>query len=77
MLEVRRVAALILNLQLERAAVARRLYMRSTEDNVDRDLNLVYEKTDQTLTNIEWQAFGSEKIFTSKLRFQIKLDDFR
>ena len=26
---------------------------------------------------IKWKEFGDEKIFTSKLRFQIKLDDYR
>ena len=41
------------------------------------DLSTTYSKTDATLNKITWKKFGDEKVFETKLRFQIKLDDFR
>jgi hypothetical protein len=41
------------------------------------DLNEFYLNTDATLARINWKKFGEEKIFETKLRFQIKVDDFR
>ena len=37
-----------------------------------------FHETDQALDNLkEWRDIKGHKIFASKLRFQIRLDDFR
>ena len=41
------------------------------------DLTKEYGKTDESLQNIKWRQFGTERIFENKLRFQIRIDDFR
>lgn len=41
------------------------------------DLSAEYRKTDSALQAVEWRRFGEDKIFDSKLRFQIRVDDFR
>ena len=41
------------------------------------DLSETYAKTDAALQVVKWRKFGSEKIFENKLRFQIRIDDFR
>ena len=40
------------------------------------DLDEFYSNTDATLAMISWKKFGDEKVFETKLRFQIKIDDF-
>lgn len=74
--EVRDLASLVLDLQNERAAIALSLYM-SLVTGEKTDLTKSFSKTDATLQKVKWTQFGPEKIFTTKLRFQIKLDDFR
>ncbi len=76
MRELSSLALFIIDLQRERSAVALSLYI-SQKSGQKEDLSKLFSQTDRTLTNIEWRAFSEEKIFTTKLRFQIKLDDFR
>ncbi|TRY71119.1 hypothetical protein TCAL_02390 [Tigriopus californicus] len=76
MADVGSLAELIISLQRERSEVALSLYMsRKTADNMD--LNAIFSRTDQDVDEVQWRPFSSDKIFSSKLRFQIKLDDFR
>jgi hypothetical protein len=69
-------ASLLLDLQKERSAVALSLYM-SQKTGAKTDLSQVFATTDKTLDKLDWKVLGPEKVFSSKLRFQIKLDDFR
>ena len=41
------------------------------------DLSSEFNATDESLINLKWREFGKEKIFQNKLRFQIRIDDFR
>ena len=49
----------------------------NTQLGQKNDLSEIFDKTDKTLGMIKWRQFSTEKIFSTKLRFQIKLDDFR
>lgn len=69
-------AGLIIDLQRERADVAFTLYT-SLMSGKKMDLTNTFEKTDEVLKKLEWRKFGTGKLFSSKLRFQIKLDDLR
>ena len=40
-------------------------------------LREAFVSTDDIINKIKWGNFGIDKIFSSKLRFQIRLDDFR
>lgn len=56
--------------------------MRLDETQDKMDLTKQYDETDKYLNLIEWKDFGTgdsegDKDFASKLRFQIRLDDFR
>jgi hypothetical protein len=67
----------ILNLQLERSGVALALFL-DKRSGKNTDLSQEFANTDQSLNDIEWKGnFGKEKIFENKLRFQIRMDDFR
>jgi hypothetical protein len=76
-MEARQLALFVLDLQKERSQTALQLYMSTRSGAKNSDLTATYEDTDRSLASIEWKSFGGEKIFSSKLRFQIKLDDFR
>ena len=41
------------------------------------DLSKEYANTDASLQLVIWKKFGTERIFENKLRFQIRIDDFR
>jgi len=74
--ELQDLASLVLDLQRERSSTALNTYVAvKTGDFID--LSEIYATTDRTLNSISWKEFSKEKIFESKLRFQIKLDDFR
>ena len=74
--EVNDLAKLTIAMQIERSAVAHSLYMAQvTGEKID--LASTFIKTDKTITSAQWRVFGEEKLFATKLRFQIKLDDFR
>ena len=69
-------------LQQERSAALMSLFLRekfdSTQDKIDFDINSLRIATDTALENVTlWRAFSGEGLFRSKLRLQIRLDDFR
>ena len=70
-------ATFTIALQSERSSVALSLYMnKQTGQKVD--LAGVYTITDKTLAPVSWRVYSPRnKLFATKLRFQIKLDDFR
>ena len=41
------------------------------------DLTKAYTRTDQALLSVKWRQYSNERIFENKLRFQIRIDDFR
>ena len=66
----------IINLQFERAKVCLAVFL-DVRSGKATDLSTEYAKTDATLQMIKWRKFGHERIFENKLRFQIRIDDFR
>ena len=66
----------IINLQFERAKVCLAVFL-DVRSGTATDLSAEYAKTDATLQMIKWRKFGHERIFENKLRFQIRIDDFR
>ena len=74
--EATNLSKFIINLQMERAKVSLAVFM-DARSGKSTDLKTEYADTDQSLQDIKWKKFGTEKIFQSKLRFQIRIDDFR
>ena len=66
----------IINLQLERAMVCLAVFLDARSGKAT-DLTKAYSRTDQALETVKWRTFSNEKIFKNKLRFQIRVDDFR
>ena len=66
----------IMTLQLERAAVTLAVFVDARRGTIT-DLSDEYTETDRMLNEVSWMQFGNEKIFENKLRFQIRIDDFR
>ena len=66
----------IISLQLERAMVALAVFL-DVRSGKATDLSKNYAATDAALANITWREFGDDRIFENKLRFQIRIDDFR
>ena len=66
----------IINLQLERAMVALAVFL-DVRSGKATDLSKEYANTDASLQLVRWKKFGTERIFENKLRFQIRIDDFR
>ena len=66
----------IISLQLERAMVALAVFL-DVRSGKATDLSKEYANTDAALQLVRWRDFGTERIFESKLRFQIRIDDFR
>ena len=75
------VARLVSNLQQERSEVLLSVFVSNNIDstvNIGLDLKNRFLQTDGSLENISnWRSPAGEDIFRSKLRFQIRLDDFR
>ena len=75
------VARLVSNLQQERSEVLLSVFVSNHIDstvNIGLDLKNRFRQTDGSLNNISnWRSPAGEDIFRSKLRFQIRLDDFR
>ena len=75
------VARLVSNLQQERSEVLLSVFVSNNIDstvNIGLDLKNRFRQTDSSLNNISnWRSPAGEDIFRSKLRFQIRLDDFR
>ena len=74
--ESRVLSNFILNLQIERAQVCLAVFLDKKSGKVT-DLSKEYAATDLSLIGLTWKEFGKEKIFQNKLRFQIRIDDFR
>ena len=66
----------IINLQLERAMVCLAVFL-DVRSGKATNLAKAYARTDEALQTVKWRKFGTERIFENKLRFQIRLDDFR
>ena len=66
----------IIDLQLERAMVALTVFLDARSGKAT-DLSKEYASTDASLQAIKWRRFGADRIFENKLRFQIRIDDFR
>ena len=41
------------------------------------NLTKEFQDTDRTIQKIRWKTYGPQKLFDTKLRFRIRLDDFR
>ena len=74
--EATNLSRFIISLQKERAKVSKSVFMDARTGKIT-DLKKEYATTDQALQTTRWRKFGSEKIFENKLRFQIRIDDFR
>lgn len=74
--EAAALAKFVLEVQKERAAVSLAVFLDSRSGKTT-DLTPSYASTDAYLQKIKWRKFGKEKIFENKLRFQIRIDDFR
>ena len=72
---------LVLGLQKERSETLFSLFIQNnieTQRDVGLDLKKRFAETDFALENISnWRSPKGEEMFRSKLRFQIRLDDFR
>lgn len=66
----------IINLQMERAKVSLAVFM-DARSGKQTDLVNEYAATDESLQTVQWREFSTERIFQNKLRFQIRIDDFR
>ena len=63
-------------IQRERNSVALGLF--SSKRSGDKaNLTEEFRKTTKTIEKVTWKKFGPQKLFDTKLRFQIRLDDFR
>ena len=65
-------ARLITGLQRERAEVALHMLVNLRSGEIG-DLSAVFAKTDRVLVKAAGKAYGNQKVFSSKLRFQVKL----
>ena len=74
--EATRLSNFIIALQLERAMVALAVFL-DVRSGKATDLSKNYAATDAALSNITWREFSDDRIFENKLRFQIRIDDFR
>lgn len=75
--EATELSRFILDLQQERSVVCLAVFMSKRSSAKLTDLSKEYASTDRRLNMIKWRRFGPEKIFENKLRFQIRIDDFR
>ena len=41
------------------------------------NLTKEFQETDRAIQKIRWKTYGPQKLFDTKLRFRIRLDDFR
>ena len=74
--EARYLSNFIINLQLERSKICLAVFL-DKKTGLQTDLTREFNATDNTLVILKWRQFGKEKIFQNKLRFQIRIDDFR
>ena len=67
-----KLARLITDLQRERAEVALHMLVNIRTGKIG-NLTTVFAKTDRNLEKAVWKPYGSQKVFSSKLRFQARL----
>lgn len=77
MLSYFKLADFVRTMQNERIAMGFHIFLGKNRTEKAEDLSEVFAATDDALAAITWKRFGKEKIFRSKLRFQIRQDDFR
>ena len=66
----------IIDLQLERAIICLAVFLDAKSGKAT-NLDKAYARTDHALLTVKWRPYSNERIFENKLRFQIRLDDFR
>ena len=74
--ECKLLSNVILALQTERAQVSLAVFLDSKSGKTT-NLSREYFLTDQQLIALDWKTYGKERMFQNKLRFQIRIDDFR
>ena len=74
--ECKLLSNVILALQTERAQVSLAVFLDSKSGKTS-NLSGEYMLTDQHLIALDWKTYGKERMFQNKLRFQIRIDDFR
>ena len=74
--ECKMLSNVILSLQRERAQISLAVFLDAKSGKVT-NLTREYTNTDNALIALRWKNYGTEKIFRNKLRFQIRVDDFR
>ena len=75
-MECKILSNVILALQRERAQISLAVFLDSRSGK-STNLSREYFLTDQSLIALDWKSYGKQKIFQNKLRFQIRIDDFR
>ena len=73
MLSYFKLADFVRTMQNERIAMGFRVFLGKDRKDKAEDLSEIFTKTDDALAAITWKRFGKEKIFRSKLRFQLNL----
>ena len=74
--ECKMLSNVILSLQRERAQISLAVFLDAKSGKAT-NLTREYAETDKALNELRWKIYGTEKIFRNKLRFQIRIDDFR
>ena len=74
--ECKMLSNVILSLQRERAQISLAVFLDAKSGKAT-NLTREYAETDKALNELRWKQYGTEKIFRNKLRFQIRIDDFR
>ena len=74
--ECKLLSNVILALQRERAQISLAVFLDAKSGRAT-NLTKEYSNTDISLNALEWKPYGKQKIFRNKLRFQIRIDDFR
>ena len=75
-MECKLLSNVILSLQRERAQVSLAVFLDSRSGK-STNLTEEFYLTDESLKGLDWKTYGKERIFQNKLRFQIRIDDFR
>ena len=74
--ECKMLSNVILSLQRERAQISLAVFL-DAKSGKSTNLSREYTNTDNAINALRWKIYGTEKIFRNKLRFQIRIDDFR
>ena len=57
--------------------VRQRAFIMPSIQGEKTNLTKEFQDTDRTIQKIRWKTYGPQKLFDTKLRFRIRLDDFR